>query len=383
MAKGERGTARPYLRGKIWWIKYRVPGETKSRYESSRSTSKADAIRLLNRRRSEIDSRLVSSAHATVEDLLRLYLADQRRQGRHSYKQAEGYVRLHLNPAFGKLKASAITTQVIERFIEQKQLAEYANASINRWLEALRRAYTLGTTALPPLVYVAPKIEMLEEDNVREGFLEHDQYLAFRGELPDHQRLILVIGYHLGMRRGEILNVRWDQVDWVENLLRLERKQTKGKQARVAPLYGELRSWLELAYSVKQNDCPFIISWKGEGIREVKTAWNKARERANIPGLLVHDLRRTAVRNMVRAGIPEKQAMRISGHKSRSIFDRYDITDERDIQLAGQKLARYLAEKGETADDLKDAVVLSEKKEVTKEVTVNGSGEIEPARKSQ
>jgi len=78
----------------------------------------------------------------------------------------------------------------------------------------------------------------------------------------------------------------------------------------------------------------------------MKTAWNKARERANVPGLLVHDLRRTAVRNMIRAGIPEKQAMRISGHKSRSIFDRYDITDERDIQIAGQKLARYLEEKG-------------------------------------
>jgi hypothetical protein len=69
-------------------------------------------------------------------------------------------------------------------------------------------------------------------------------------------------------------------------------------------------------------------------------------------------LRRTAIRNVIRAGIPEKQAMRISGHKSRSIFDRYDITDERDIQLAGQKLARYLEEKG---------------KVVTKEVTAPAS----------
>jgi len=340
MAKGERGTGKPYLRGSIWWIKYSVPGERHPRYESSRSTSKSNAVRLLNQRRSEIDNRQISSASSTVSDLLDLYLADQKKQRRHSFKQAEGYVRLHLRPAFGKLKGAAITTTVINRFVEQKQSADYANASINRWLEALRRAYSLGATSLPPLVHAAPKIEKLVEDNVREGFLEHDQYVTFRNELPDHQRLILVIGYHLGMRRGEILNLRWDQVDWQENLIRLERKQTKAKQARVAPLYGELRSWLDMAASQREESCPFVVSWRGEGISEVKTAWNKARVRAKVPTLLVHDLRRTAVRNMIRAGIPEKQAMRISGHKSRSMFDRYDITDERDIQIAGQKLAR-------------------------------------------
>lgn len=148
------------------------------------------------------------------------------------------------------------------------------------------------------------------------------------------------------MRRGEILSLRWDQVDWQENLIRLERRQTKAKQARVAPLYGELRAWLDMAFSTREG-CPNVISWKGEGIREIKTAWNKARIRAKLPELLVHDLRRTAVRNMIRAGIPEKQAMRISGHKSRSMFDRYDITDERDIQIAGQKLAQYLEAKSE------------------------------------
>jgi integrase len=166
---------------------------------------------------------------------------------------------------------------------------------------------------------------------------------------------VLVIGYHLGMRRGEILKLRWDQVDWDANLIRLEKKQTIGKQARVAPLYGELRAWLDIAYAGRDPECPFIVSWKGQGITEVKTAWNNARVRAGVPELLVHDLRRTAVRNMVRAGIPEKRAILISGHKSRSIFDRYDITDERDIQGDGEKLARYL--------ELKSKVVT---KEVTK-----------------
>jgi integrase len=243
---------------------------------------------------------------------------------------------------------------MIKAFIDQKQVADYANASINRWLEALRRAYALGLKELPPLVYVAPEIEELmldENDNVREGFLEHEQYVRLRDELPDHQKLILVVGYHLGMRRGEILKLRWDQVDWDANLIRLEKKQTKGKKARNAPLYGELRAWYELAYSSRDPECPFIVSWKGHGITEVKTAWKKARERAGVPALLIHDLRRTAVRNMIRAGISEKRAMEISGHKTNSMFKRYDITDERDIQADGERLARYLDEKAKLAEE--------------------------------
>ena len=123
------------------------------------------------------------------------------------------------------------------------------------------------------------------------------------------------------------------------------------KKARNAPLYGELRAWFEMTYSARDPSCPFIVSWKGHGITEVKTAWKKARERADTPGLLIHDLRRTAVRNMIRAGISEKRAMEISGHKTNSIFKRYDITDERDIQADGERLARYLEEKAKLAEE--------------------------------
>jgi integrase len=346
MPKGERGTAKPYLRGTIWWVKYYVPGETHPRRESSGSTSKQDAVRLLNTRRKEIDDRKVSSSTATVNDLLKLYLGDQKRQKRHSYRSAEGFVRLHLDPAFGLIRAATLGTKHIKAFIEQKQTAGYANASINRWLEALRRGYALGLQELPPLVYAAPDIEslMLDEDNVREGFLEHAQYVALRDELPDHQRLILAIGYHLAMRRGEILKLRWDQVDWNENLIRLEKRQTKAKKARIAPLYGELRAWLDMAYAARDPECPYIISWRGHGVSEVKTAWRNACRRAGVPDLLVHDLRRTAARTMIRAGIPEKQIMLIAGWKTRSMFDRYHIVDERDIQEARKKLARHLAE---------------------------------------
>ncbi|MGH9625118.1 MAG: site-specific integrase, partial [Bryobacteraceae bacterium] len=188
-------------------------------------------------------------------------------------------------------------------------------------------------------------------DNVREGFLEHKQYAILRDELPGHQKLILVIGYHFGMRRGEILNLRWDQVDWDGNVIRLEKRQTKGKKARVAPLYGELRAWLEMAYAARDPECSSIVSWRGHGISEVKTAWQKARVRAGVPDLLIHDLRRTAARNMIRAGVPERQVLDIVGWKTRTMLDRYNIIDERDVHAAGEKMARYLEERERAAEE--------------------------------
>jgi integrase len=143
------------------------------------------------------------------------------------------------------------------------------------------------------------------------------------------------------MRRGEILNLRWDQVDWNGNVVRLEKRQTKGKKGRVAPLYGELRAWLEMGQSGRDPDCPFVVAWKGAAIREVKTAWNKARARAGVPELLIHDLRRAAARNMIRAGVPEKLVLEIVGWKTRTMLDRYNIIDERDVHAAGEKMNRF------------------------------------------
>jgi integrase len=347
MPKGERGTARPYLRGNIWWIKYYVPGEKKPRRESSYSENKEDARRLLNKRRKEIDDRKVSPTNATVGHLLDLFLADLRRSKKPWLRSAKGYVKNHLRSVLAAQKAADLTSAHVNSYIDLRQEQGAAPATINRELSCLARSYSLAMAATPPLVSQKPGIEKLPEDNVREGFLDHHQYVLMRDELPDHQKLILVIGYHLGMRRGEILKLRWDQVDWGENVIRLERKQTKAKQARIAPLYGELRVWFEMAYSVRDPECPFIVSWQGHGISEVKTAWKKARIRAGLPELLVHDLRRTAVRNMIRAGIPEKLAMLISGHKTRSVFERYNIIDERDIHDAGQKLTSYLKKKAQ------------------------------------
>jgi integrase len=171
-------------------------------------------------------------------------------------------VRNHLSPELGGILADRLTTNRILEFIEKKQKEGLEDATINRFLEALRKGYHLGRDASPALVVMVPKIRMLKLDNVREGTLEPEAYRRLLGFLPFYLQMVLVIGYHYGMRRGEILKLRWDQVDWACDVIRLERKQTKGKQARVAPIYGEVRAWLERAYLERREGELTIVSYR-------------------------------------------------------------------------------------------------------------------------
>jgi integrase len=246
------------------------------------------------------------------------------------------------------------------------------NATINRELSALKRMLKLGAEHEPPKVKRIPKIPMLDENNVRKGYFEHGQFLSLRKALPEYIRGFVTFAYNIGWRDREISTLKWKQVDINQGIVRLEPGETKNDEGRTVYLDDELkqvfnRQWENRKKSGKVAPYVFLNAKGTDRIRDFRKTWNKAcrdtglgygyriskkyvdQWQGKLPaGPILHDFRRTAVRNMVRSGIPERVAMMISGHKTRSVFERYNIGNDQDLKLAAQMQATYLNSQTDT-----------------------------------
>ena len=145
------------------------------------------------------------------------------------------------------------------------------------------------------------------------------------------------------MRKAEILGLPWDRVDLFNRLVFLE--QTKKGEDHTLPLNDELYEMMLEQAKHKRHGCPFVFHRNGERIKSFGKAWRTACKEAGAEGRFVHDLRRTGVRNFIRAGVAQSVAMKISGHRDSRIFSRYNIVDTRDVAEAMRKLSRYEQEK--------------------------------------
>lgn len=137
----------------------------------------------------------------------------------------------------------------------------------------------------------------------------------------------------------------WAEVDLEGSVIRLSPARSKTGLGRILPISRPLAGVLKRRQTRRRKGVEFVFQRDGVPIRVWRTAFRVACEKAGVPGRILHDCRRTAARNLVRAGVPERVAMMLTGHKSRCVFDRYNIVNERELFSAGEQLAKYLAGK--------------------------------------
>ena len=332
------GTGRIYRRGAIYYIAYRWDG--REYRESARSPERGDAERLLATRLAARQGYAGSGA-LTFDHLAAWYLDDYAVRQLRTLATARGRVA-HLRAAFTGWPATALTSEAVRQYQRTRRAAAAAAATVNRETSALSRMLALavrgGQLAQRP---VFP--ERLVENGPRQGFFEHAEYEAVRQHLPPPYQDVLDFAYYSGWRKREILELRWGEVDAAGGVVRLSPERSKTRVGRVLPISAPIRTVLARRRAQRRGRDPLVFRRDTVTVRAWRTAWPQACQRAGVPGRLLHDCRRTAARNLVRAGVPERVAMQLTGHRSRAIFDRYNIVQEAELHAAGARLCAYLA----------------------------------------
>lgn len=360
------GTGRIYKRGQTWWIDYSFRG-TRHR-ESSGSRRKKDATALLRRRMREMSTGgpMVDEEEIDLADLRAAIVADYEVNGKRSLRRMKGAWK-HLEGYFAGWRAVDITTDRVTTYVRTRQEEGASRSTINKEIGALRRSLNLLHEA--GRLSRVPKIKTLSEDNVREAFLRMGDVEAICAEIGPDLAPVVRFAAFTGWRKNEVLGVTWRRVDFEAGTVWLDPGTTKNKEGRTFPisalpplerLLREQRARTDAVEKEIGRIVPWVFHRDGDRIRSMIGAWRGACERAGFDGAWFHDLRRTAVRNLERAGVPRSVATKLTGHKTEAVYRRYAIADEDALRDGVAKLARMHEE---TAGEGRSVVPLREARE--------------------
>jgi integrase len=332
-----------------WWISYSLHG--RRHRENAHSTKEGDATKLLKLRLGQAAIGMPVGPlveRTTLSEILKMVEVHYAANGRKSKPRVK-HAATHLKEFFGACaKARVITSDRISAYQAERLEQGAKPATVNYELAVLRRAFRLGGCA--GKVAARPEIQMLHVENARKGFFEPEQYRAVVKYLPEYLRPLAAIAYITGWRAmSELLSRQWRHVDLAKGWLRLDPGESKNGEGREFPFTPDMRSVLEAQREnvrTIERERACVIPWvfvqpDGSRIKDFRWAWRTACRDAGVPGRLVHDFRRTAVRNLERAGVPRSAAMRMTGHKTEAVYRRYAITDSAMLQEAAVKLAAF------------------------------------------
>jgi integrase len=252
-----------------------------------------------------------------------------------------------LRARFDSWRAVDLTSEVIGKYIEALREQKYSNATANRRTQLLGQAFKLAIRNKQ--LSSAPFIPRLPEiGNERQGFFETADFEAVVAKLPEYLRDFSRFGFVTGWRKGSIESLRWADVG--EDVIYLRAKNSKTRKLETMPLEGELQDIIDRrrdAAVLHSDNAPtrfaeFVFHRNGQPIGDFRKAWASACVSAGLGKMLFHDLRRTASRNMISAGVPQAVAMKITGHRTDSMFRRYAIVNEEQKREALAKTQQYL-----------------------------------------
>jgi len=378
MGAGARGDGRIFNRkgSTLLWCAYYLRG--KEYRESTGTADAAKAGKFLRHRLKEVGADQIGKAvfvgpqqeRMKVSKLLEALEEDYKLRGKDT-PQFRAHLK-HVRDYFGTWRAVEVSAEAVDKYISGRQDAGSAVATINRGTQLLAQAFKLAVDRKH--LSTAPQIRHLsEKGNARQGFFVDADFHALKDKLPAYLRDFVQFGYLTGWRKGEIASLCWSDVEG--DVVRLRGENAKNGEGRSVSLSGDLADLIERRKrdrQVRSKDevilSAYVFHLSGEPIGDFRKAWatacvaaglgqftcdrcsqtvdgrtcKRCKREVRYVGHIFHDFRRTAVRNMVRAGVPERVAMTISGHKTRSIFDRYNIVNEADLREAMQRTQEYL-----------------------------------------
>lgn len=346
-----RGDGSIQLRGRVYWLKYRGHRRSAKTGDPVQARAKLPAFRR------EVDrGDVVTSAEnrVLVGELLDDLVTHLTLQKKASARKLASHV-VALKAAIGKTRAATLQTSTVERITSQWLEDGKAPATVSRRLEALRQAYNFARKVTPPKVRAAPYIPLPVVDNARQGFLSRADFLAILAALrrrdPDVADFVEWF-FWTSMRPGEIRQLEWSHYDAETAQLHVPPAIAKTRTGRSIAVQGPLLEILKRRQKARRISTRLIFHRVSRGqvdrpVRDFRALWRLACADVGLvggrAGVAPYDLRRTGLRNIVRATGSERAAMAFSGHKTRRTFDRYNIHSDEDQRGAMDLTASYVA----------------------------------------
>jgi len=393
--KRQRGTGSIFLQpgSSVWWYQIWINGKRQRGSTGCRNKREADAF--VRRKLAEYSVGLSSpeNERVTVKKLVEDVLLRNKNNGNKTVGDDESRWKNHLEPFFGHLRAAQVSSDLIDRYINNRKSGQTRskvapeNGTINRELALLKSAFNHGTEQTPPAVRFVPHFNMLQENNVRRGFLQDEQYLRLSRECAIEGVWLAGLfetAYAYSWREDELLELRVGQLDLLGKIIDLG--ETKNGDQRMILMTEHVFQILVRCVAGKKPADHVFTRDDGGPVKDFRQAWWNAcirsglgrfqcrdcesnisegrkcttcnsKMKAKYIGLHFHDLRRTGIRNMSRKGVPEKVGMLISGHKTDSVYRRYNIVDMEVLKSATTKIEEHQREIVQAENNHRTAIV--------------------------